>query len=1474
MSKTNKLNFIFCAILLLVGFNAFAQESTRNPWGMTPQQYGLFENTSVSALNNYPQTHPNYGALTLPEVSHITNQPDNGGSPTIAQFRFLAAPSHYLKDDPIIFPGQPGGSHLHMFFGNTRADAYSKVGTGSQNDLMVRGASTVQGGKGANPSAYWVPAMLDGPLNGCDDQRQIILPDVITVYYKTRHPDAAQLIPAGLQVIGGNVSHSPGGMVHGMTIRNSGGGTFREGAIWGFYDPSRGMVVDGQPTIPQSNPNGYKWVRASIGFPQCFAAEADGGFVLSSPNNLSHQHILEDTQGWNRDDQPCPNSHPNRIAKVEILLDFRWPTDNDVSGWRLSSDMGADREARVPNPGGSLHGDILFAWNPKVQQAWKDECQDPNDPRNCSIGQTGTQWILDRIENAATITNMVYNGNPYLSDPYDCAENCPPAGTPCHDHSLNIMNGVQDGNCNCVNNCPTAGTLCDDEDPDTINDVEDGNCNCAGSCPTAGTTCNDNNPNTINDTEDGFCNCSGTPNNPPGNCGEFTTSGSKIINPCGNEFFGAGMNAAFNLLSGPFVFQGLHNGEGPCAGAFDIWPGQTNYHNGTECFPGGGVNTSDVWSPQANGIVTVPDRYYAMNGHLSQNAIEAGIRQPADHWHQNILRANLVCDGQDGSPGPTDILAVAIPAIQEALDAGMVVSPEVHDLTQDNATPTAAWNAPTNAFSGEFGCVVNLVDGLVDAFKTDGNATGQGNDPVKQGYVWFDPTNEPWDGTSVGGCPGQDYFSTQTFWIERIRNYHNAENIIIINLHNWGQSLNLLANGCYDAWWTSLKNHSSGDLTRNVVLSWHNYGSQHGVGGYTYAQMDAQLNTVLNTGTPGGYTYPVTVGEYGVAVVPGAGNAGLHENNKNGFEFMMTNIHGPALADKYNIHPMVWNATGDSGFWVSYKLTRGPAAATNDGLAIPFWDIESGNDSYLEPLGAAHWKLSHTIWNKNIPCTVSSCGDCPVAGTTCNDGNAYTNNDIEDGNCNCTGTCLPVNTTCNDRNPNTENDVIDANCNCSGTPVNTGNNNICKEPVSPTIDGNSNDWSQTNYVIGNQIIGNVNSPNDLSGHFQIQWDNNYLYLLVDVQDDNLVSDSEAAYQDDGIEVYVDGGNEKASTYDQNDHQVTLRYNDNNVYNWSEGQINPSGISFVQAATSLGYSMEIKIAWSFIGVNPTDGMPVGIDVHINDDDDGGDRDKKIAWYATIDDSWNNPSLFNTMTLKSCETPNEDCNQVKNSNFADGLADWAVQNCEATNVSGGVNVDVPYVAENFWDIAVKQKGLSYEQGKTYRVSFNAKADAPRMIYIKAGKSIEPWTTYHIEHMNLTTELESHSYTFSMDDATDSNAFLEFFFGESDINLFLGEVSLKEAVCAELRLDPPNNTVENLTVAPNPVSNLLTIKFDSASDYQNSTIRLFDMNGRMVLENHLVINANNELQLDVQAIPTGIYILRADVGNYSLTHKIVKH
>jgi len=51
----------------------------------------------------------------------------------------------------------------------------------------------------------------------------------------------------------------------------------------------------------------------------------------------------------------------------------------------------------------------------------------------------------------------------------------------------------------------------------------------------------------------------------------------------------------------------------------------------------------------------------------------------------------------------------------------------------------------------------------------------------------------------------------------------------------------------------------------------------------------------------------------------------------------------------------------------------------------------------------------------------------------------------------------------------------------------------------------------------------------------------------------------------------------------------------------------------------------------LGVEPSAGKKIGLDVHVNDDDDGGDRDTKLTWYGKQDNAWQNPGIFGTAEL---------------------------------------------------------------------------------------------------------------------------------------------------------------------------------------------------------------------------------------------------
>jgi len=96
--------------------------------------------------------------------------------------------SHSLPDDPIVFPGLPGASHLHDFFGNITTTATSTV------ESMLAGTAMC---KEANDTAgYWAPTAY---MNGVQ-----VSPLVMRIYYLGQPNEILETIPPGLQMIGGN----------------------------------------------------------------------------------------------------------------------------------------------------------------------------------------------------------------------------------------------------------------------------------------------------------------------------------------------------------------------------------------------------------------------------------------------------------------------------------------------------------------------------------------------------------------------------------------------------------------------------------------------------------------------------------------------------------------------------------------------------------------------------------------------------------------------------------------------------------------------------------------------------------------------------------------------------------------------------------------------------------------------------------------------------------------------------------------------------------------------------------------------------------------------------------------------------------------------------------------------------------------------------------------------------------------------
>jgi hypothetical protein len=285
----------------------------------------------------------------------------------VGAFRFICNPGQILADDPIVFPGQPGKSHLHQFYGNTGANAYS-----TYQSLRQTGQSTCM--SPLNRSAYWMPALLDGKGN-------VVRPDYISIYYKRRPssdpsvqawkpaPDPnksmgiATALPNGLRFIFGWDPTGKSPTRTGMAYFNCDGAT----AVPGHY----GSIPEAMSHCPAGNHFG-----AVIIAPNCW-----DGKNLDSADHRSHVSYATYDNGYGY--LQCPSTHPYVIPEFTLAAWYTIAPGDDTSKWHFSSDD------MVPGatPGYTFHADWFGAWDNTVMSMWMDNCIEKL--LNCSAGNLG-----------------------------------------------------------------------------------------------------------------------------------------------------------------------------------------------------------------------------------------------------------------------------------------------------------------------------------------------------------------------------------------------------------------------------------------------------------------------------------------------------------------------------------------------------------------------------------------------------------------------------------------------------------------------------------------------------------------------------------------------------------------------------------------------------------------------------------------------------------------------------------------------------------------------------------------------------------------------------------------------------------------------------------------------------------------------------------------------------------------------------
>ncbi|URN94960.1 MAG: carbohydrate binding domain-containing protein [Candidatus Pristimantibacillus lignocellulolyticus] len=187
--------------------------------------------------------------------------------------------------------------------------------------------------------------------------------------------------------------------------------------------------------------------------------------------------------------------------------------------------------------------------------------------------------------------------------------------------------------------------------------------------------------------------------------------------------------------------------------------------------------------------------------------------------------------------------------------------------------------------------------------------------------------------------------------------------------------------------------------------------------------------------------------------------------------------------------------------------------------------------------------------------------------------------------------------------------------------------------------------------------------------------------------------------------------------------------------------------------------------------------------------------RVYEYKNLD-SWpdvtgNRPDPSNGITPQ--REPLADGNQIYNGMFNGGTNNYAPKDWEFIlneNGDGSVSivddqvkgkaakVEVTNEGNQIYSIQLTQQPMYLKKGKTYKATFDAKADTNRSIMTKLTEFGGEWKAYSEERtFELSDQWQSYEYTFKMEDMTDNNSRFEFNLGLSTIASYFTNVKVTE-------------------------------------------------------------------------------------------------
>jgi hypothetical protein len=152
-------------------------------------------------------------------------------------------------------------------------------------------------------------------------------------------------------------------------------------------------------------------------------------------------------------------------------------------------------------------------------------------------------------------------------------------------------------------------------------------------------------------------------------------------------------------------------------------------------------------------------------------------------------------------------------------------------------------------------------------------------------------------------------------------------------------------------------------------------------------------------------------------------------------------------------------------------------------------------------------------------------------------------------------------------------------------------------------------------------------------------------------------------------------------------------------------------------------------------------------------------------------------------------------IDNGTFSDGTTEWSswwgdqwsgYGEGTMTVENGELKVAISSIGNASYSPQVYQKGLLFENGSSYTVEFDARADMPRKMNVNLGKelTVDPWfiSFMPMKTIDLTPEMARYSFTFVMNEETYDDGKIVFELGNildgnAATNIYLDNISIQQ-------------------------------------------------------------------------------------------------